>query len=202
MSISDSGLNGIGPWDIDVLILSNREIDRTDGGHFRLNISGVSLTYGKFHGLTSCIEIGTGGTHVRTVIVTTEIAYTEKPVLLGDVVDIKVKRYGNGKVTSNFTTRYVIQFSGRDVQSLSVTRTESECAPLETCGFWNDPANWANGFVPTRDDRAYFSPRSGKVILTEDVTLRSFRVDGGFFIAHETGCPNGWSVSPADSSLG
>lgn len=203
LTLSSSRLEGIGPWTFEVLVLANREIDRNDGGHFRINVTGMSLTYGEFYALSPCIEIGTAGANVLSLIGESDaLSFNDRILTLSEILSISVKRYGNGKLASNFTTRYNIRFSGNDIQSLNVLMTQKECSPMESFGQWNDAANWEGGQVPTSSDNVYFSPNSGKVLLANDVTVHKITIDGGSFIAHDSGCPADWSVSPARSSLG
>jgi hypothetical protein len=203
LTITASDLGGIGPWTFDVLVLANREIDRSDGGHFKINVTGISLKYGKFYALSPCIEIGTAAANVLSMIGGSEAAFNDQKALtLVTILDLSVKRYGNGKLPSNFTTRYNMKFSGNDVQSLAVAMTQEDCSPMESFGQWNDGTNWAGGSVPSSTDDVYFSPNSGRVLLSNDVTVNKITIDGGLFISHDTGCPDKWSVGPAHSSLG
>jgi len=202
VSLVASELDGIGPWNSSVSVFSNRRIYRGDGGHFKLSIRGQSFEYGLFEGETDCIEIGSGGTEVLRIIRSALLTYDSGNTTLNQLIDTVVKRYGNGKIESNFTTHYLFRFSGRTLQSLAVNVSSEGCAPLETVGLWSDAKNWEGGAVPTSRDDVYFPPHSGIVVLNSDEEVNSIEMDGGLLIAHETGCPHGWSVSPDGSKLG
>jgi hypothetical protein len=192
------------PWLIEVAMSSNREIYREDGGHFRFSISGNDSKVGYFSAMTPCVEIGAPASDVRKLISTTEYSGVDDMATLmplSNIMDVSVKRFGDGKLASNFSTLYKVNFRTPSVFLFDVEVTQTDCAPIETFGYWDDARNWEGGATPTVMDDVFLPEDSGLIELSQDVTVMSLNMLGGTLILQTTGCNNGWSLGRKTGSL-
>jgi hypothetical protein len=192
------------PWVIEVGVSSNREIYRDDGGHFRFSITGSDKNIGDFSATTSCVEVGTAASDVVNMMKSTEYSGPDNTTVampLSNIMDITIKRYGDGKIASNFSTVYKIYFRSTSVFTIEVDILQTGCVPLQTFGYWNDGRNWEGGVVPSSSDDVFFPAKSGMVEVSSNVTVLSLNMLGGTLILQKTGCNDGWSLGPATGSL-
>lgn len=192
------------PWIIEVAVSSNREIYRKDGGHFRLSIRGSDSKMGDFSALSPCVEVGAASAETEKLIESAEVfvpGNSSGIAILSDIIDISIKRYGDGKLASNFSTLYRVYFRSSSVYTMEVEVLQTGCTPLQTFGYWNDARNWEGGVVPTDQDEVFFPSLAGMVELSADVTVQSLNMLGGTLILQSTGCNDGWSLGPETGSL-
>lgn len=207
MNVSDLVLDEVSnsslPWVIEIAVTSNREIYRKDGGHFSFRITGSDKVVGDFSAITPCVEVGAAASDVIKLVGATLYEGTDnttEPMPLSALLDVAVKRYGDGKIVSDFATTYRASFSSQSVYTLAVEVTQEDCVPLQTFGYWNDGRNWEEGSAPYARDSVYFPADSGIVELTEDVTVQSLNMLGGTLILQSSGCNDGWSLGPEGRS--
>lgn len=212
IQVNKTNTSIIEKWDIDVGINSNREIYRKDGGHFSLSITGRDRNIGDFSATTSCVEIGAAASDVVKIIKNTDYSFfcpenntvadsSTVMMSLSNIMDVTVKRFGDGKLASNFSTVYKISFKSSSMYMLDVEVLQTACTPLQTYGLWNDARNWDDGIVPSAMDGVFFPANSGMVELSGDVTVMSLNMLGGTLILQTTGCNDGWSLGPESGSL-
>ena len=198
------------PWNLEIGVSSNREIYRKDGGHFRFLISGTDRNIGEFTADTPCVEIGAAASEVMQLVGDVEVEYDVRiydrpgnptsPMTLSNRLGVAIKRYGDGKIESDFGTVYNVSFTSKTVYELDVRVSQENCVPIQTVGDWNDELNWDVGITPDYRDDVHFPVVSGIVEISENVTVKSLNMLGGTLVLQSSGCRDGWSVGPHSGS--
>lgn len=196
--------DGEGSNDIRILISSNREIYRNNGGHFRVQINASSPLYGGLNSTSECIEVGIGVPQLMKLLKNTPIKFTSRNYteLLGNYINVVVKKVGDGKIGSKFQTNYYLTFTSSIVNNIIITISRSDCVPIQTIGLWSDQRNWETNIIPKSTDSVFIPQDAGFIQLDEDIQISALNMHGGVIIAHNSPCPYGWSLSSPDSILG
>lgn len=191
---------------LTVVASSNREIYRELGGHFRIIINATILDIGNFNGTSECIEIGAAASTVIPLLQSIPIHFANTSqsdtALLSDYLNVSVKRFGDGKIESNYQTKYLIQFSGNELWYLRTDVSVIGCTPLETIASWNDASNWRNGKIPASVHDVVIPADAGYIKLTTDIEIASIDMQGGKILADNSPCPPGWSLGSPNLRLG
>ncbi len=195
---------GDGSDNLRVYVTSNREIYRKKGGHFRIVFNASSPQLGMMNGTSACIEIGSAVPPIMSLLKKTDAYFqvSNRTRRLGEFIDVIVRRIGDGKIESRFDTTYELYFSSKSLHSIAVSVSVDGCIPIETVALWDDHTNWQGGVVPLPTDSVIFPKDSGYIRLSKDTTVSSLHMLGGKIIAHNSPCPDGWSLSSPLNALG
>lgn len=183
---------------------SNGEIDQDDGGHIQFNITGIS-NQGQFSGISSCFPIGSSQFYVSSILMDTplkDVTPNSSYLFFKDVSEVSIKKFGDGKAATNFSTSYVIDLKHKHIRALSIDIEQSDCVPPRTIANWNDKSNWDLGYIPSILDDVVLPLNSGKVVLSNDVTVNTLVMNDGLIVAEDHTCPSDWSTSPDGGTMG
>lgn len=196
--------DGEGTNQVQIIIKSNREIYRNLGGHFKLLINATSSLYGNLNTTSECIEIGIGVAPLIKLIKKSTLKFVSKNYteLLGTYMNVLVKKYGDGKIGSNFQTHYNFTITSSTITNIAITISKSGCVEMQTIGLWSDPRNWETGIIPNKTNSVYIPHNAGFIQLDQNIQIASLNIHGGTIIAHNSPCPYGWSLSSPNNKLG
>lgn len=193
-----------------ISVESNGMIYMKDGGHFQLLVTVDTLKYGLLNSTSECITVGANSNVVSSIIASTIFEavhgmHGQSSVEFTDILDISTRKYFSEK-NGLVTTTYQISVSplrsdmGNEVLYIYTQISRSNCAPLRTISSWSNPLRWTGGVLPSSHDNVVLPMGTGVIQLEESVTLSSLYMTAGLIIAHVTGCPDGWSVTPTGAT--
>jgi hypothetical protein len=184
------------------ITISSNGLLNNDGGAFRLVVKAATTDLYDLAGYSPCFDplsVGEVGFLERISKTSLQsLSPGRVSTTIGSAFTLKAKKYlktsGNGNALISF---HVIMETHqlRDVRVQFVT---DGCRPLRTIGNWNDPSQWFGGSIPRSSDNVIFTKKAGVIVLPSDVQVASLVSRGGYFIAHYSGCPSGWSAEPGD----
>ena len=186
----------------NITITANGMINN-DGGAFRLLVRATSVNLYDLIGYSPCFDPSVGELEFLAGIGKTplnSVSIGRISTTIGNAFTLKAKRYYKTVGSQSSAASFLLIMESHQMQSVHASFVTTGCQPLRTVGYWNDPFQWDGGVVPTSSSHVVLPSKAGVVLLQNDVQVSSLVADGGYIVAHYSGCPAGWSTEPGAST--